>query len=100
MLQTIVCDLCQRPVPAHAHYIVRIEVLADPSLPPLTQKEIDECDFDETLRELLAQMKDMTAEELQDQVYRKLEFRLCRLCQIRYLANPLGKPRERREGQN
>ena len=45
-------------------------------------------------------MKTLSADDLQDQVYRQFEYRLCRPCQIRFLANPLGKPREQNQGRN
>jgi hypothetical protein len=38
-------------------------------------------------------MKGMSADELQDQVHRRFEYKLCRVCQMRFLVNPLGKPR-------
>jgi len=100
MGKVVHCDLCGRKIAPHAHYIVRIEVLADPSMPALSQKQIDGIDFDAELNELLEQMKDMSAEELQDQVYRRFEYKLCRPCQVKFLLNPLGKPRHRREHHN
>ena len=55
----------------------------------------------DAMRELLEQMKDMSADELQDQVHRRFEFKLCRTCHMRFLVNPLGKPRTPpRAGQN
>jgi hypothetical protein len=93
MPDAILCDLCARAIPAHCHYIVRIEIFADPSMPPVTAEEIAKMDFDQTLTELLKEMESMSAEELEDQVHRSFEYRLCRACQIRFLANPLGKPR-------
>ena len=53
-----------------------------------------------SLAELMEQMKDMSADELQDQVHRRFEFKLCRPCQMRFLVNPLGKPRQVRTGRN
>ena len=32
-------------------------------------------------------------DDLQDQVHRRFEFKLCRPCQAKFLANPLGRPR-------
>jgi hypothetical protein len=61
---------------------------------------MEEADYQAAMQELLAQMKDMTAEELQDQVHRRFEFKLCRACQMRFLVNPLGKPRTLRVGKN
>jgi hypothetical protein len=96
----VLCDLCDRPVPPHGHYIVRIDVFADPDMPPLTSEEMEEVDYQLAMSELIEQMKGMTADELQDQVHRRMEFKLCRPCQMRFLANPLGKPRLRRPANN
>lgn len=100
MSKRVLCDMCGRVVPPHAHYEVRIDVFADPAMPPMTTEELDEMDLDETMAKLMEQMKDMSAEELQDQVHRRFEFRICRVCQMKYLANPLGKPRETKTGRN
>ncbi|MGA2498109.1 MAG: hypothetical protein ABSH20_10225 [Tepidisphaeraceae bacterium] len=98
MADAVLCNLCGRKIPPHAHYLVRIEVFADPSMPVLSQDEVDALDFDKTLSELLAEMNVMSADDLMDQVHRHFEFTICRACQIRFLANPLGKPRERSSG--
>lgn len=84
----------------HSSFVVRIDVFADPSVPPVTAEELAKADFDETLDKLMAEMKDMTADDLQDGVHRRFEFRLCAACQRRFLANPLGKPRDLRAGKN
>ena len=96
----VLCDLCDRPVPPHRHYIVRIDVFADPEMPAVTSEEMEEADYQSAMKELLEQMKGMTADELQDQVHRRFEFKLCRACQMRFLVNPLGKPRRTRAGEN
>jgi hypothetical protein len=100
MATRILCDLCDRVIPPHGHYIVRMDVFADPEMPPITSEEMAEADYQQAMRELLEQMKDFSPDELQDQVARRLEFKLCRPCQMRFLANPLGKPRQRRAGDN
>ena len=94
------CNLCQRALPAHASYVVRIDVFADPSMPPTSAEELASADFDQTYNELLEQMQNMTAQDLQDGVHRRFEFRLCPACQRRFLANPLGKPRGVKAGHN
>jgi hypothetical protein len=95
MSDRITCDLCGRDVPTHAHYIVRIDVYADPSMPEMWMHELEEMDFPSTYVKLFDQMKHMSADELQDQVHRQMEYHLCPACQRDYLANPLGKPRGR-----
>ena len=66
----------------------------------MTTDELEEKDFDQTFASLLEQMKSMTADDLQDQVHRRFEYRLCRGCQATFLANPLGKPWARGTGSN
>ena len=96
----VLCDLCDRPVPPHGHYVVRIDVFADPAMPPVTSEEMEEADYQQAMRELMDQMKHLSADDLQDDVHRRFEYRLCRPCQRRFLANPLGKPRAVRAGEN
>jgi hypothetical protein len=89
-----VCALCLNPIPPGAGYVVRIDVFADPHLPPMTTEQIAAADLNGTLAELMLQMEKMTADELQDGVHRRLEYRLCAACHKSYLANPLGMPRK------
>jgi hypothetical protein len=93
MGDVIECELCGRRVPEHHAYVVRIDVFADPALPELTHDELESADFDAALEAAIKQMQGMSAEELQDQVHRRFEYRICAPCQARFLANPLGKPR-------
>lgn len=94
------CSLCQRLVPPGNGYVVRIDVFADPQMPPMTAEQIAAEDFNATLAELIEQMKHMSVADLQDGVHRRFEFRLCPSCHRSYLANPLGLPRELRVGSN
>jgi hypothetical protein len=96
----VTCDLCGKEVDLHESYVVRIEVFAEPSMKPVSGEELAAIDFDATYGELLDQMKHLTADDLQDDVHRQFEHRLCRPCQRRFLANPLGKPRGERAGRN
>lgn len=93
------CDICGRRIPPHADYIVRVEVYADPSIPAMSSEELEDADPGEMAR-LLEEMKQYSAEELQDQVHRRFEYRICRGCQGRFIANPLGLPREGSMGKN
>ena len=100
MADRVTCDLCDRRLPKHASYVVRIDVYADPTTPNLSTEDLEETNFDETLDKLMDEMKGMTAEDLQDTVHRRFDYRLCPACHRRFLANPLGKPREVRTGTN
>jgi hypothetical protein len=93
MGQVVICDSCGRRVEPLGHYVVKMEVYADPSMPAVTTDDLEEKDLAAGMQELIDQMKGMTADELQDQVHRRFEFKLCRGCQVKFLANPLGRPR-------
>src|SRR5438105_12295874 len=94
--QRVICDLCGTIIPPHAHYVVKIDVYADPSMPPLDTAELAEQDPEQTMADLMAELQQYTADDLQDQVHRRFEYRICRECQMNFIANPLGKPRRQR----
>jgi hypothetical protein len=94
------CALCDAEVEPGGGYIVRIEVFADPHIPPMTAEQIAQGNFEKTLADVIEQAKQMSSEELQDGVHRHFEFRLCPACQRRFLANPLGMPRVTHLGAN
>ena len=94
------CALCNAILPPHAFYVVRIDVFAEPSMPPLDLEDLEELDPATTMAELIEQMKKMDPEELQDQVHRRFEYNICGDCQKQFLTNPLGKPRRTRAGEN
>jgi hypothetical protein len=101
MSQRVTCDLCGTVVAPHAHYVVKMEVFADPSIPDLHPEDWDEKPPAEELKKLLAELEKFSADELQDQVHRAFEFRLCPACQRAFIANPLGKPRgQQKVGEN
>lgn len=88
-MSDLLCDMCHRMVELHTSYLVKIEVLAEPSVPEVTAEEFASIDYRDEIRKLLASMKDASPRELQDGVYRRFQFRLCPGCQRRYLENPL-----------
>ncbi len=91
MSERVVCDLCGQDVPAHGFYIVQVEVYADPSVPHIDTESLG--DEGAAMAELMDELKKYTSEELQDQVHRRFDYRICRGCQRDFIANPLGKPR-------
>jgi len=100
MPHRVLCDLCNRAIPPGADYVVKIDVYADPSAPSISTEELEETDFEQTFADLIDEMKDLSADDLQDDVHRSFAYRICRPCQRKFLANPLGRPRETRDGSN
>jgi len=73
-------------------YVVRIEAFADPTPPDISIEELPS-DIDEEIDRLIEKMKDMSAAEMMDQVYRRLTLYLCPRCYRRWIEDP-AKPAE------
>lgn len=100
MAMDVSCDLCHRTLPVHESFVLKMDLYADPSMPPMTSEQIASADLDQALSEVLKDVQELTAEELQDGVHRHFDFRLCPTCHKQFLRNPLGKPRNLRTGIN
>jgi hypothetical protein len=85
-----ICDRCGMTIPPHAHYVVKMEVYADPSLPAVSSDDLEETDYAQRTADLLREMEGMSAQELEDAVHWRREFKICRPCQVGLLRNPLG----------
>ncbi len=90
-----ICEACGINIPPHEHYVVQIDVYADPSMPAIDTSAVEPTQTSKSIDTLLTQMKSMTADELQDGVHRRFYYLVCHACQKDFLANPLGRPRPR-----
>jgi len=71
-------------------YIVRIESYADPTPPSVTSQELQARDFEKEMAELIEQMKQRSAQEHFDDVYRCMTLHLCGPCYRGWIENPVG----------
>ena len=90
MSARFICDRCGDTIAPHAHYIVKMQVYADPSLPAVTSDDIEETDYAHRMSELLKQMETMSADQLEDAVHWQREFKICRSCQFKLIRDPLS----------
>ena len=100
MSDRVICDICGTTVAPHAHFIVRMDIFADPSIPAMSTEDLQEMNAEETFNDLMKQMQGMSADELQDGVHRRFEYKLCPVCHRHFLSNPLGVPRKRKTSEN
>ena len=70
-------------------YIVRIEAFADPT-PPAFDWDESPTDIAAEWETLLDQLRELSEQELMDQVYRKLTLHLCAGCHRKWIENPMG----------
>ena len=94
------CDICGAAIQVGEGYVVRVDVFADPRTAPIDSDSLPGGDPAAAMASLIEQMKHMSADELQDGVHRRFEYRLCPKCQREYLSNPLGMPRRIQVGRN
>jgi len=87
----IFCNRCARELhPGRGNfYVIRIEAVADPSPPEFTEEDLQRNAGAEIAR-LIEQMRDLSEQELMDQVYRRLILYLCRPCYEHWIENPTG----------
>jgi hypothetical protein len=86
------CDLCGKRLNAgeDSRFVVKVEVYAAYDPMEITSEEMEE-DRQEEIGDLLDEMADMEAEDLEDQVYKAFRYDLCAECHAAYLKDPLGK---------
>ena len=88
----IVCHRCgRRLAPGRGNfYIVRIEAFADPTPPDIPMDSLPS-DPGEEIDRLIAEMTDMTEQELMDQVHRRLTIHLCGACYADWIEDPAAR---------
>ncbi len=85
------CDRCTKELhPGDGDfYVVRIEAFADPTPPAFSLDDLQR-DHRHEIAQLFAQLNDLSEQELNDQVYRRLTIFLCGLCYAQWIENPAG----------
>ena len=85
------CDRCSKQlVPGKGNfYVVKIEAVADPS-PPVFDEEDLQRDVSREISQLIEESRDMSQQELLDQVYRRVTVYLCLTCYNEWIENPVG----------
>jgi hypothetical protein len=87
------CDLCGQELltKSKVRYEVRIEVKAAYDPLEITEEDLAH-DLRAEIAKVLQQLRGISEEEAQNEVYRQFQFDLCAACQRRYVREPL--PRE------
>ena len=85
------CDRCtEELVPGKGNfYVVKIEAVADPSPPTFDEQDLGK-DPRQEIDELIEQSRDLSQQELLDQVYRRVTLYLCIRCYNDWIENPAG----------
>jgi hypothetical protein len=85
------CDRCSTVLtPGRgSFYVVKVEAVADPTPPAFTEAQLGR-DVAQEIDRLIARMRDLTAQEAMDQVYRRLVLYLCTPCYRSWIENPTG----------
>jgi hypothetical protein len=70
-------------------YVVRIEAFADPTPPNLTDADVD-ADLSAAIERTIQELRQLSEQEMMDQVYRRLTIHLCVRCYGQWIENPAG----------
>jgi hypothetical protein len=85
------CNRCSKEVhPGRGdYYLVRIDAIADPQPPIITQADLDQ-DLGGEIERLICLMKGMSEEQLERQVFRQKAIYLCVACFNLWIENPVS----------
>ncbi len=85
------CKRCSREIhPGRGdYYLVRIDAVADPQPPIITQEDLDQ-DVAAEIERLIQRIRRMSEQQLERQVYRKKVNYLCVSCFNRWIENPVS----------
>jgi len=87
----IFCDRCSTQlVPGEGNFfVVNIEAVADPSPPNVDEEDLEK-DLRREIQQLVEDMRELSQQELLDQVYRRVTIFLCLQCYAKWIENPAG----------
>ncbi|MBN2560108.1 MAG: hypothetical protein JXQ75_04185 [Phycisphaerae bacterium] len=85
------CDGCGLDLESNGanHYILKIEAFAAAGKLEFTQQDLNR-DHEAEIRRVIADLKNHSPDDIEDQVYRSLRYDLCPACHRRFLALPLA----------
>ena len=86
------CKRCSKEVhPGRGdYYLVRIDAVADPQPPIFTDEDLAQ-DVGSEIERLIRQMKSMSEQQLERQVFRHIAIYLCVPCFNQWIDNPVGR---------
>lgn len=86
------CDLCGKEllIEEELRYVAKIEVFAAYDPLEITDEDLDQ-DHMEEISELIDNMSEVDASELEDQVFKSFRFDLCPDCHKKFLKDPLNR---------
>ena len=85
------CAVCGNALAPADFFVVRIEGFYTPDLPDFSAKDIENATRRkiEALQEKVAQAGVEGLVELEEEVYKRYTYRMCRACYKRYITRPL-----------
>ena len=72
-------------------YVVRIEAVADPAPPELSEDDLEDLDPGEEIDRIIEETSGMSERELMDGVWRRLTIHLCGRCYRTWIEDQAGK---------
>jgi hypothetical protein len=86
------CKRCSKEIyPGRGdYYLVRIDAVADPQPPIITQEDLDQ-DAGAEIERLIRRIKGMDEQQLERQVFRQNVIYMCVSCFNRWIENPVSR---------
>jgi len=85
-----ICDMCGARVERNMlRYVLKMDIFAAYDTMQISFKDLSR-DYEEEIRRLVEDIKNMDPKQLEEDVSKQLSFDLCRKCHQKFLKNPLG----------
>ena len=84
------CDRCGARIEANElRYMLKMNIFAAYDTLKIEHSDLKK-DYEDEIRKLIEKMEQMDPKELEEDVFKKLKFDLCRRCHRAFLKSPLG----------
>ena len=92
------CDGCGEPllVDGNVRYVTKIEVFAAYDPLEITEEDLAQAN-EKSWREIMAELKNKSAAELESDVYLQMRYDLCLACRKAYVQDPLNVLKDRKK---
>ncbi len=85
------CDRCGARIERDdLRYVLKMSIFAAYDTLKIGLADLAE-DYEEEIKKIVEEMKNMDPKQLEEDVFKELNFDLCRPCQQKFIKNPLGK---------
>jgi len=91
------CDMCgSRILPKDLRYVLKMNIFAAYDALEIDPSDLEK-DYKDEIRRLIDEMENMDPKQLEEDVFKKFTFDVCRQCHKKFIKDPLGNRQKHEE---